>query len=128
MTPGGNRWPGNVRLPLRLPVVECAAAGFSAAGLVLRGVHAGFDDPLRVENIRCDSKSDSAVGIRIGPQDVGGTPDDCSLIVISGSRFDGPLAGRDRSAGKHAPIHFHSRVDLREYDDGDSLRRPRPVG
>lgn len=64
---------------------------FTEAGLSLSGVQS-FGSQLVVERIRCDSKSESAVGIRVEPYTQDGKSEDSNNVQISRCRLNGPMA------------------------------------
>lgn len=64
---------------------------FTEVGLSLSGVQA-FGSQVVVDRIRCDAKSESAVGIRVEPYTQDGKSDDSSNIQITHCRLNGPMA------------------------------------
>jgi len=74
-------------------VTQLRLRNFTEAGLVLKGAKAfSFDNPLRIEQVTCDAKSASAVGIRVLPSTEGGRTDDSNNVEILRCRLNGPLA------------------------------------
>jgi hypothetical protein len=80
-------------------VANVCLRGFTEAGLVLQGVSV-FGEPVRVERVRCESNSPSAVGFKIEPRLVGSAADDSKNISIAKCRWDGPLAAGVSIHGK----------------------------
>jgi serine/threonine-protein kinase len=85
-------------------LTDCRASnvrvrGFAEAGVVLSGVHA-FGGAIRLEQVRCESTSSSAVGLRIEPHVVDSLSDDSNNIVIRECRFQGPMAAGMTVQGK----------------------------
>lgn len=77
--------------------------GFTEAGLLLRGIYAFGqpEDEFQVRGLRLETKSESAVGIRIEPFEEQGKTDESNHITITGCRFHGPLAAGAVIQGNH---------------------------